>query len=261
MLRGAPGLSLAGLSLSLTLACNGGIGVTDASSYGTTTQNQSSDPTSNSASASEPTSGGPAGTSTGGSGGLASSGSDSSGDPVTSGPTSGSTTSPTSGPTTGTGESTGGPASCLDVSLNDHGDCDLFLGYAFDGTSCRAFSGCDCGPDCDSFFASAVDCASSCAANGGCNDAAIEAAFLAMDPVQVGSHCDQVDACAVPNTDAANWLAELFPGLTCEGSGPCELGQPCTLQFAGTLDEAQWQKLCAASLLPNAELYCVVFGP
>lgn len=258
MLRLSLGLSL----VALALGCNGGIGVTDASSYSSTTNNPASDPSnSDPSSASDPTTTSATGTSAGtgtGSGGQESSGSD------TGDSTGAATSSPTSGPTTtaSTGDTTTGePAACKDLSLTDHGNCDMFLGYGFDGTACRAFSGCDCGDDCDNFFADAVDCATSCAATGGCNEAAIQAAFLAMDPVGIGTHCDEVDACAVQDTDAANWIAELFPGSSCDGSAPCKQGQACVLQFSGTIDAEQWQKLCAASLLPNAELYCVVFGP
>lgn len=256
MLRLSLGLSL----VAVAVACNGGIGVTDASSYSSTTNNPASDPSnSDPGSASDPTTTSATGTSAGtGTGGQESSGSD------TGDSTGAATSSPTSGPTTGasTGDTTTGePASCQDLSLTDHGNCDMFLGYGFDGTACRAFSGCDCGADCDLFFADAVDCATSCAATGGCNEAAIQAAFLAMDPIGIGTHCDEVDACAVQDTDAANWIAALFPGSSCDGSAPCQQGQACTLQFAGTIDAEQWQKLCAASLLPNAELYCVVFGP
>lgn len=251
------GLVLAVVASGL-LACNGGIGVTDASSYSSTTQNPSSDPSnSNSDSNSDPT------TTTSGTGtGSGSSGSGESGESsgvVTSGPTSGSSTGDTGSGTTS--ETTGGLDACLDLGANDYGDCDAFLGYAYDGTSCRAFSGCDCGPDCANFFASALDCATSCAALGGCNEAAIQPAFLAMGPIGIGSYCDQVDTCAVPNTDAATWLAMLFPGLNCEGVGACKQGEACQAQFAGMIDAAQWEQLCAASLLPNAELYCVVFGP
>lgn len=257
MLRSSLGLSLVGV----VLACNGGIGVTDASSYGTTTDQPSGDPSSNSdpitTSATGTTT---AGTTTAGTttGGQNSSGSDTGGttEAATSIPTTGTTTSTSTGDPT-----TGEPASCLDVSREDYGDCDAFLGYAYDGSACRAVGGCDCGSNCDHFFASAVDCASSCAATGGCNQDAIYAAFLAMDPIQIGTHCDEVDACAIQDTDAANWLAELFPGISCDGGAPCEMGQPCTLQNAGIIDADQWRKLCAASLLPNAELYCVVYGP
>ena len=157
------GLVLAVVASGL-LACNGGIGVTDASSYSSTTQNPSSDPSnSNSDSNSDPT------TTTSGTG-SGSSGSGESGESsgvVTSGPTSGSSTGDTGSGTTS--ETTGGLDACLDLGANDYGDCDAFLGYAYDGTSCRAFSGCDCGPDCANFFASALDCATSCAALGVCN--------------------------------------------------------------------------------------------
>ena len=46
-----------------------------------------------------------------------------------------------------------------------------------------------------------------------------------------------------------------------EGEFPCEQGQSCHLQFSGMITARQWTQLCAASLLPGAELYCVIFGP
>lgn len=256
MLRASPWLSLA----ALLVACNGGIGVTDASSYGSTTSHPSTTSPSGSPTTGDESGGSGSATSTSTStstGGA--DGSGSSGTPVTTAPTSGPATGDTGSSSVGD-PSTGDPVGCVDVS-GDYGACDLFLGYGFDGTSCRGFSGCDCAPNCEHFAASPVACASSCAAAGECNDAAIHAAALAMDPVQVGSFCDEVDACAVKDSEAAAWLAELYPGLQCEGGNFCKMGQPCVLQFAGMIDAGQWQQLCAASLLPGAELYCVVFGP
>ena len=252
-----------GLSLAaLLVACNGGIGVTDASSYTSTT----SQPSTTSASGS-PTTGDDGGSGSGsGSGASTTStststggadGSGSSGTPVTTAPTSGPATGSSS---SGGDPSTGEPVGCVDVS-GDYGACDLFLGYGFDGTSCRGFSGCNCAPNCEHFAASPVACASSCAAAGECNEAAIHAAALAMEPVQVGSFCDEVDACAEKNSEAAGWLAGLYPGVPCEGGNFCKMGQPCVLQLQGMIDAGQWEQLCAASLLPGAELYCVVYGP
>jgi len=79
--------------------------------------------------------------------------------------------------------------------------------------------------------------------------------------VQVGSFRDELDACAEPGGERFMWLEALFLGLTCEGAFPCEQGESCHLQSAGMIDARQWTKLCAASLLPGAGLYCVVFGP
>ena len=179
------------------------------------------------------------------------------GDPSTGDPSTGDPS--TGDPATGD-PSTGGATGCVDVSA-DYGPCEAILGYGFDGTSCRAFSGCDCAPNCEHIAPDPVSCASACAAAGHCQEDKIKGAALAMDPVQVGSFCDEVDACADPGSEQFMWLEALFPGLQCEGEFPCEQGQSCHLQFSGMITARQWTQLCAASLLPGAELYCVIFGP
>lgn len=180
-------------------------------------------------------------------------------DPST-GPVETSTTSPGTSSTSATGD-TEDPVGACKPALGDYGDCDLALGWAFDGTSCASLSGCDCAPDCDLFFAGPVACASACAAAGECREDIVEAVALAQEPIGPGSLCDQVDACVV-SPELKGWLMELFPGLNCEGSPlDCD-AETCQLQFQSVLTPEEWTQICAATLLPTIEkLGCVVFGP
>lgn len=181
--------------------------------------------------------------------------------------TTGTTSTGTSEPSTSTtstsssGSSTGGAGgACVDVS-GDYGPCEAIIGYGFDGTSCRAFSGCNCAPHCEDFAADPVACALGCAAAGECNEAAMHPAGINKDPVVEGSFCDQLDACT-GDPESAAWLMQIFGKLTCEPANlGCDQGQSCTLSPHGTLDQPVWSQVCAASLLPGADLQCVVFGP
>jgi hypothetical protein len=183
---------------------------------------------------------------------------------TTTPPTTDSSTGPidttTTDPGTSTTSSTGGGGVCK-PALGDYGDCDLALGWAFDGTSCASFSGCDCAPDCDLFFPGPVACASACAAVGECREDIVEGVALAQEPIGPGSLCDQVDAC-VDSPELKGWLTELFPGLSCDGSPlDCD-AETCQLQFQSVLTKEEWTQICAATLLPGIEqIGCVVFGP
>ncbi len=245
------------LSIVVTLsACGGGSGgETGSSGPGSSGPGSTSSGPSTGASTSEGSSAGSvtttgitggvteaSGTSTGGPSSSTSSGAGTSGEPDSSGAAS----------------STGGAGgSCVDVS-GDYGPCEAIIGYGFDGTTCRAFSGCNCAPHCDDFWPDELSCALGCAAAGGCNPAALHPAGVNKDPVQPGSFCDELDACS----GSVEWLTKIFGKVECEpASYPCEQGQTCHLLWQGTLDEAQWSQVCAASLLPGADLHCVVWGP
>ena len=251
----ALGLSLGG--------CGSGIGVTDATGVGVPLTTESPQTTTGASASSgssgpQPTTGGATGDEGSGTAGASTT------DVPTTGPVTTSSTTSSSGPGSSSsgGSSTGGApvGACVDVS-GDYGACEAELGYGFDGTTCRLFSGCDCAPNCDNFAPDPVGCADACAAAGECNEAAIASAALAMDPVGVDSFCDEVDACVPAGSELATWTLALFPEAVCEPGFPCDGTQSCHLQFQGTIDAAQWTRLCAASLLPGAELYCVVFGP
>jgi len=247
--------SLASLAAVL-LACNPGSGGAEASSTGSTGAT-STGTTSGSTSTGDitPTTG--AGTSGTGTGTTSTTTpGTTTGDAGTSTGTTGAVTSATS-----TGDaSTGEPGACVDVS-GDYGACEAELGYGFDGTSCRLFSGCDCAPNCEHFAPDPVGCASACAAAGHCDESKIQGAALAMgSKVEIGTGCDEVDACAAPGQQQA-WLMSLVPGVLCEVGYPCEDSQTCHLQYAGTIDEADWMQMCAVSLLPGAAVYCAIWGP
>ena len=250
------------LPILLALACGGGnSGDTGSSGPGSSGPGSSSGASTDasgsegSGTASGPTTGGITGGSTEGT--STSTGPGTSGDPGSSSSSSSSSGSSSSGDASSTGD----PAdACVDVS-GDYGPCDAIIGYGFDGTTCRAFSGCNCAPHCDDFWPDELSCALGCAAAGGCNPAAMHPAGINKDPVQPGSFCDELDACA-SDPGSAEWLTKIFGKVECEpASYPCEQGQTCHLLWQGTLDEAQWSQACAASLLPGADLQCVIWGP
>ncbi len=193
--------------------------------------------------------------------GTTSTGTSSTGTSSTSEPSTSTTSTSSSSSSSSSGSSTGGSGgACVDVS-GDYGPCEAIIGYGFDGTSCRAFSGCGCAPHCEDFAADPVACALGCAAAGECNEAAMHPAGINKDPVMEGSFCDQLDACT-GDPESAAWLMQIFGKLTCEPANiGCDQGQSCTLSPHGTLDEPVWSQVCAASLLPGADLQCVVFGP
>lgn len=261
------------LGLALAPACGGG---------GTTTATASATD-SGSSTAPASSSGGSSGTAdaptSGGSGSASATGTGSSGttapvegsstgapatttDAITSGPaTTGGTSSgeaSSSGGASSSGEPVGG---CVDVS-GDYGPCEAELGYGFDGTSCRMFSGCDCAPNCEHFSKDPVGCAIDCAAAGACDESAMHPAGISKEPPHVGGLCDEVDAC-VPGDEVAAWLAKIFAMVDCEPAAyPCRgSAQTCHVFWQSTLDAAQWAQMCAASLLPGANLQCVIWGP
>jgi len=146
----------------------------------------------------------------------------------------------------------GGNASCKVVST-DHGDCDAALGWGFNGVTCVALSGCDCGEDCDSLFPTAASCATSCAEAGECNVAAL-AGTKAPIAITIGATCDDVVTCTSA-ASAAALDSILTSSLPCEVSDLCpELSCPDRIPLP--VDEPAFKKACAASLLPDTKLHC-----
>ncbi|MCY1062445.1 hypothetical protein [Nannocystis sp. SCPEA4] len=175
-----------------------------------------------------------------------------------------STTSTTStGPGTSTTDDTSGvDPQCL-PAVGDYGECAAVLGWAFDGVECTMRSGCDCAPDCDKFFPTAVACATSCAAADHCNPDRFDAAGIAEAPVTQGAFCDGVYMCPADDL-LKDAYQQIFGMLTCEPGGfPCsQNGEHCAGLFAGNLGPEEWAKMCAASLLPaSGPFFCTVFGP
>jgi hypothetical protein len=161
----------------------------------------------------------------------------------------------------GGGGGSGTPGTCADVS-GDYGPCESEIGWAFNGGECRLFSGCNCAPNCGSFFDDAISCAAACAAVGRCDTADMKAIFLAQDPFVPGNHCDEVDICV--DGDNRTALGALFPEWTCEPQVGqlCTSGTLCVAFWAGTVTTKQWESLCAASLLPRIDdIFCAVYGP
>lgn len=180
---------------------------------------------------------------------------------TTTGETTAAASTGVSATSSSTGD-TGGPSVC-EAAEGDYGDCATPLGWAFDGTECAMVSGCDCAPDCDRFFADAAACALACAAAGHCNADRLHGAALAMDPVQQGQLCDEVDVC-VPDDSYKSIYEQIFGMLTCEGQGfPCEGNAPgCTGLWQNMLGPEEWLKTCAATLVQGGgDVFCVVFGP
>ncbi len=82
-----------------------------------------------------------------------------------------------------------------------------------------------------------------------------------MGPFGVGDGCDEVTICGGPPMA----VSEILPAVLCTDMAeyPCEGGGPgCTLNSVDPITDEQFQKLCAASLLPGVELIaCVIWGP
>lgn len=64
---------------------------------------------------------------------------------------------PTDGDADGDGD---GDCDALDPA--GYGDCEMLLGWVWDGFDCVMSSGCDCAPDCDSFFDDMESCEDAC---------------------------------------------------------------------------------------------------
>ena len=180
----------------------------------------------------------------------------------TSATSSGTGTSGTVEPTTGPDPTTGGLGGQCGLADGDYGACEALIGWAFTGQSCELLSGCDCGDDCELFFESELDCATTCADAGECNEDKLVGVYLAQE-LTLGGFCDEVDVCT---PDAySQLLPELFPDLfTCEGSGQfcADQEEICTVSWGGAVSEPLWGQLCAASLLPGiSTIACVIYGP
>lgn len=178
------------------------------------------------------------------------------------GPTTGAATEAASGGPGSTGD-TGGSLPCAIVNDGDYGECDYFLGWAFDGLECRPVTGCECAPDCDNFFPDSAGCGLACAAAGECVRARIEGKYLGKNPVEVGDLCDEVHACLAGPDISPAALEAIWGAQTCQAEPKvCETESWCQSPFGGELDAEMFQKMCAASLLAGVDkVYCIVWGP
>jgi len=147
-----------------------------------------------------------------------------------------------------------GSALCS-AALDDFGDCDAVLGVAFDGATCRAVSGCDCGDNCGAIFPDLQSCASSCA--GMCPDA-IESVWNWSE----GAPCDVAGVCVSPSQVSA---VESVIGTTCgppPSGGVCDQDAlDCPLPGESLPLSAETYNFgCAAGLVPNDVIpYCLTF--
>lgn len=244
-------------ALALMLACPGGDGgtaTTDTATTATTTTTgtATTDPATATGDTTATTSGASASATT-----ATASTSSTSGPTPTTGATAPSTTTGDTG-TTGPSTTTGGGGACEDLDGLDFGDCKAIIGTGLIGGKCVAISGCDCEPHCDAFFAGPLECASSCAAAGVCNEGLIEGRGLLMGPCTKDTQFDDTHICG---GDPAI-IAQLVPA-ECQQQGgyPCEEASMCTLPWGPFTDE-EWASICAVSLLPDVELVaCTLYGP
>ena len=189
--------------------------------------------------------------------------------------TSGTGGAGTTGSTTTTGAAQGGAAaggqagtggaggqgasgSTCEPALGDYGDCDLALGWAFDGADCVSMTGCDCAPDCGAFATDFAGCVSAC--TGYCDASAFVGDGIASGGWAEGSFCDEIYTCV--KADVVPMLQALVPASTCEANG-CGAGQDrCTLASGGEVTAEDMSQFCAATLIEDLdELRCLVIGP
>lgn len=150
------------------------------------------------------------------------------------------------------------PAPCA-AADGDYGDCDLALGWAFDGEDCVSMSGCGCDPDCDAFAQDFASCAAACA--GHCDSAAFVGEGIAADGWGAGDFCDSISTCV--KADVIPLLEEVVTAVDCTSNGPCggNDGQRCTFGSGEVTDELM-DELCAATLIEDVdEIACFVIGP
>jgi predicted small secreted protein len=151
-------------------------------------------------------------------------------------------------------------AACTIVS-GDFGDCEMALGYGFDGSRCRMFSGCDCAPHCGDFFEDITDCVSACADAGHCNEELLVGRALAGNPVVVGDYCDEIGACL--DEVSISLLQAVFPDPNCNDENTfCDSSSSCMLDYHVHITEAVYREICEATLIEGVrEVQCVVWGP
>lgn len=159
----------------------------------------------------------------------------------------------------GGGAGGGGGQGTCDVADGDYGDCDLALGWAFDGEDCLAMSGCDCAPDCAAFSSDLASCVAAC--DGYCDEDAFVGEGIAANGWGEGDFCDEIFLCL--KSDTATAVGAYLPGLDCSGGTICGNGQiRCTYAMGVTVSAAQLDQLCAATLIEDVdEIFCGVVGP
>jgi hypothetical protein len=156
------------------------------------------------------------------------------------------------------GSGQGGHAPACSTVSGDYGDCEAVLGWGFDGDRCRLFGGCDCAPDCDKLYGTALACATACRSTGYCREATFESGGLA-GPLKEGKLCDDLTVCTGTASEAE--LGALLELSVCEPNAECPDATMCRVVHSGTVSAAEWGSLCTASVLPVDSITCMVYGP
>ncbi len=143
----------------------------------------------------------------------------------------------------------GSSALCPSVT-GQYGGCAVVLGWGFDGSRCRQYSGCACAPDCRRLYPNVRECALACRANGYCNTDALVGTGIAADLV-VGQGCGFT--ICVPEGLETELGLDLVGD--CQVQSSCPGALTCRLA-SGTVDETLWDRLCTASIIPGVEVQC-----
>lgn len=158
------------------------------------------------------------------------------------------------------GASQGGHGPCL-AATADYGDCDMSLGWAFDGEDCLPFSGCGCEPDCAAFSPDLDSCIAGCA--GFCDESAFLGAGIADDGWGQDDYCDEIYTCV--KSDVVPILEALFATIDCSGAAGsgCAAGEVrCVMGSHVTVSGSLFAELCSATLVEDVrDLLCMVLGP
>jgi hypothetical protein len=151
----------------------------------------------------------------------------------------------------------GGPA-CA-AALADYGDCDLALGWAFDGENCVPMSGCGCEPDCAAFTTDFAGCLGAC--DGFCDTSAFVGAGIADDGWGEGDFCDGISACV--KSDVVPLVEQVVTATDCSPDASCGANASrCVLGFAGEVQPDLFEELCAATLIEDLDaIECLILGP
>jgi hypothetical protein len=146
-----------------------------------------------------------------------------------------------------------------EVVTGSYGNCEMVLGWGFDGTACRLYSGCDCSPNCGSLFATALDCARACRLEQHCNVAKFKGGGIGSAVVE-GAYCDDIFVCS-GQAKAEDLAALLDLPDACETSTFCAAGMTCEYAQHAYVSSDDWNRLCMVSLLPVDSVVCWVWGP
>ncbi len=134
---------------------------------------------------------------------------------------------------------------CVPVPTADLGDCSTPLGYAFDGESCVAVTGCDCASYCDQIFDEYEGCVGACVElETSCEEYCASQGFECCD-----------GRCINPANDIMNCGG---CGNRCEGDQPyCDNGD-CGAPYCYDTVDCGDQACCGSACCAEEELCCTV---